>query len=157
MEGGLADEFGAAATGGWNFSPYDSITTVASGSPLMAGLGAPGPVQITNSTQDMIGHGSYNFNPAFDNLGLVSAHVDGAPIGFPGAPLAVVSEFSEGDGTEIISLPFGEGSFQDRTAAGDRLFANAILQAGGMIPEPTSLMLFGLGAALFLARGRCRR
>ena len=153
MEPGLVDEFGSAPSGGWNFNTYDSITLIASGSPLLAGLTAPGPLQITNSTQDMVAQGA--MFPGFENVGVVSATVDGAPIGFAGVNLVTVFDDDQGDGTRIIGLPFGEGSFQDRTAGGQRLFINAILEAGGLvIPEPATCTLLVLGVAGLLWRRR---
>jgi hypothetical protein len=152
MEPGLADEFFVSPQGGGNFAVYDSISTINPPHQLLTGIPAPASVQITNGVQDMVWQGTYASDPIlipilgvpFDNYGTVLATVDGAAIGFAGIPLAMLSEVDHGDGTIIKTLPFGEDSFDNRTMKGQRLFANAIEQAGG-IPEPTTCtMLIGL-------------
>lgn len=153
MEPGLADEFGSAKTGGWN-GALTTIDLIASGSALLTGFAAPGPLQLYNSAQNTVAQGA--LFPGFENNGLVSATVEGTPMGLVGFTLVVLSEFDEGDGTYIINPPFGEGAFQDRTPDGELLFANAIGMAGGIVPEPSIVLMGCIGAAALMRRSRRR-
>lgn len=160
METGLSDEMGmngGAAVGGTGL--LDSITLIGSASPYTDGLGGPGSVQITNSPQavgafSVPGATGFGF-PAFETVGTALTTDDGTPWGLAGFPLASY-QFTTTGSSLIIGLPFNNAAFSDRTAAGEQLFDNAVMAAMAAVPEPSSLLLAGLGM-LSLLFGRRRR
>ena len=160
METGLSEEMAlnmGASTGG--AAVIDSVTLVALDSPYTDGL-ALGSVQITNSPQNVgafanPGAGLFGL-PAFEPTGTVLTNDLISLWGQPFDPVGASSyTHSTASGSLIIGLPFNNGAFSDRTAAGEQLFNNAVMAAMRSIPEPSSLMLAVFGV-LGLLPGRRR-
>jgi hypothetical protein len=160
METGLSEEMMlnmGSSTGG--AAILSSVTLVALESPYTDGL-ALGSVQITNAAQ---------FVGAFANPGAAGGLAAFAPTGtvltndlisnwgFPFDPVGASSyTHSSASGSLVVGLPFNNGAFSDATAAGEQLFDNAVMAVMISIPEPSSLVLAGLGM-LGMLLGRRRR
>jgi hypothetical protein len=144
MEPGLSDDFGL--NGGQTFlgsMSSSSITLVNLASPYTDGF-ALGNVQITNGNQRVVGFAI----PGATGLGFPLAEPTGTVLGqnlfggFQGTDLTFTTNGPLNPGQLVVGIPFGYGSFLDRTAAGEQLFDNVI----GAVPEPSTVVLAAMGA-----------
>lgn len=149
METGLSEEMMlnmGSSTGG--AALISSVTLVALESPYTDGL-ALGSVQITNSPQNVgafANPGAAGPLAAFAPTGTVLTSDLISLWGFPYDPIGASSyTHSSASGSLVIGLPFNNGAFSDRTAAGELLFDNAVMAAMAAAPEPSAALLLGLG------------